>query len=585
MAYRLKTLARRLAACMLMAFFATSLLTAQVPATYYRTCSGKSGADLKNALHTLIYTHNEVSSYEALPDYFRKTDVYPPGNSRYGQWWDMYSDIPLRSTSFSGLNREHSLPKSWWGGSTTTPAYVDLYHLYPSEKDANMAKSNFPLGEVSTPSFNNSITKVGFPVSGQGGGAQKVFEPADEYKGDFARTYFYMATCYQNLHWTEKYTYMLSNNTFPTLNAWSVNLLLKWHRQDPVSEKERTRQEEVYKVQSNRNPFIDYPELAEYLWGNKQGLPWTPGSGTEPEGDPELIAPVNGLELEFGELALGDQASSVVIFRGVNLTNPIALNIIIYERTSDANLRAQYQEWAKMFTVDTKLISAASVNRDGGVAVRVNYSPTALGQHLAKLSIEGDPKAASRSVVLRGTGCAVPTLSKIEALATTDVTGESYTARWATAPLSEAVDYYVITRTIINGSNTTTETIEAEAADDSMTAEYPITGCIPGTQETYTVQSSRLGHLSPMSNVITVNLQSGIADVVNDNPLGWIIYPGGVRIVCGEPHTGVRIYDTLGRQIRYIDRVENNTEIELPYGAFFIVTDQQHSPAKILVKP
>ena len=88
-----------------------------------------------------------------------------------------------------------------------------------------------------------------------------------------------------------------------------------------------------------------------------------------------------------------------------------------------------------------------------------------------------------------------------------------------------------------------------------------------------------------MSNVITVNLQSGIADVVDDNPLGWIIYPGGVRIVCGEPHAGVRIYDTLGRQIRYIDRVENNTEIELPYGAFFIVTDQQHSPAKILVKP
>ena len=342
MAYRLKPLARRLAACMLMAFFATSLLTAQVPANYYRTCAGKSGADLKNALHTLIYTHNEVSSYNALPSYFRKTDVYPPGNSRYGQWWDMYSDIPLRTTSFSGLNREHSLPKSWWGGSTTTPAYVDLYHLYPSEMDANMAKSNFPLGEVSTPSFNNSITKVGYPVSGQGGGAQKVFEPANEYKGDFARTYFYMATCYQNLNW--KYTYMLSNNTFPTLNAWSVNLLLKWHRQDPVSEKERTRQEEVYKVQSNRNPFIDYPELAEYIWGNKQGLPWTPGSGTEPEGDPELIAPVNGLELEFGELALGDQASSVVIFQGVDLVNPIALNIIIYERTSDADLRAQYQD-------------------------------------------------------------------------------------------------------------------------------------------------------------------------------------------------------------------------------------------------
>ncbi len=85
----------------------------------------------------------------------------------------MYSDIPLYTNSFSGLNREHSLPKSWWGGSTTTPAYIDLNHLYPSEAAANIAKSNYPLGEVSgKPTFENGITTVGSPVSGQGGGAR-----------------------------------------------------------------------------------------------------------------------------------------------------------------------------------------------------------------------------------------------------------------------------------------------------------------------------------------------------------------------------------------------------------------------------
>ena len=63
--------------------------------------------------------------------------------------------------------------------------------------------------------------------SAKGGNAASVFEPDDEYKGDFARTYFYMATCYQNLTW--KYTYMVSQNDYPTLNNWSIDLLMQWH--------------------------------------------------------------------------------------------------------------------------------------------------------------------------------------------------------------------------------------------------------------------------------------------------------------------------------------------------------------------
>ena len=93
-------------------------------------------------------------------------------------------------------------------------------------------------------------------------------------------------------------------------------------------------------------------------------------------------------------------------------------------------------------------------------------------------------------------------------------------------------------------------------------------------------------HLSDPSNSITVNLESsGIADVATDNPLGWVAYSGGVRIICGEPHTGVMVYDAMGRLVRIIDYVENNTTIDLPYGAFFIVTDQQRTPARIVVRP
>ncbi|MDE6831764.1 MAG: endonuclease, partial [Muribaculaceae bacterium] len=146
--------------------------SAEIPSGYYSNANGKKGAELKTALSNLIYNHTEVSSYSALPQYFQRTDVYPESN----RWWDMYSDIPLYAPSFKGLNREHSFPKSWWGGSTTTPAYVDLNHLYPSEAAANMAKSNYPLGTVSTSKFDNGVVKVGYAVTGQGGGAAQVFE-------------------------------------------------------------------------------------------------------------------------------------------------------------------------------------------------------------------------------------------------------------------------------------------------------------------------------------------------------------------------------------------------------------------------
>ena len=257
----------------LLALVCSTAIYADAPAGYYSSLNGKSDAELKTAIYSLVHNFTLISSYSALPSYFEKTDVYPESN----RWWDMYSDIPLYAPSFRGLNREHSFPKSWWGGSTSVSAYVDLNHLYPSEMKANSAKSNYPLGEVdmANASFDNGVCYVGPGRRGQGGGASKVFEPNDEYKGDFARTYFYMVTCYQNLSW--KYTYMLEQNTYPTLSPWAVTLLMKWHRADPVSQKEIDRNEAVYGIQGNRNPFIDMPELAEYLWGTKKGENFKPG--------------------------------------------------------------------------------------------------------------------------------------------------------------------------------------------------------------------------------------------------------------------------------------------------------------------
>ena len=103
-----------------------------------------------------------------------------------------------------------------------------------------------------------------------------MFEPDDQYKGDFARTYFYMAAAYNSLI-DDWHSDQLAGNSYPAFSDWSVEMLMKWHRQDPVSKKETDRNEVIYRWQHNRNPFIDHPELAEYIWGDKKDEGWVPG--------------------------------------------------------------------------------------------------------------------------------------------------------------------------------------------------------------------------------------------------------------------------------------------------------------------
>lgn len=260
---------------------AASQASADFKEGYYDILDGKTREALKAAAKECVEEHIRLT-YSDLPVYWEETDVYPelyedPNGNMCPRWWDMYSDnvyliypdqTAKKSFSAWKMQREHAVPKSWWkdaGDVEYTPAYSDLWNLYPSDGEANGKKSNYPLGEVRDASFDNGVSRVGVPVAEHGGGAGKVFEPADEYKGDFARAFFYMATVYDALPWT--ITYMYEQNEWPTLRDWAVDMLLDWSRRDPVSPKEADRNDAVERNQGNRNPFIDFPELAEFLWG------------------------------------------------------------------------------------------------------------------------------------------------------------------------------------------------------------------------------------------------------------------------------------------------------------------------------
>lgn len=533
----------------------TFVAKAEIPSGYYTSLNGKTEASLKTAAYNIIRNFTKVSSYSDLPKYFQKTDVYPDGK----RWWEMYSNQTFYLPNFTGMNREHALPKSWWGGSSSLSAYVDLNHLYPSEMDANSAKSNYPLGEVQTTTFDNGVSKVGYAVSGQGGGASKVFEPADEYKGDFARSYFYMVTCYQNITW--KYTYMIQQGTYPTLNSWSQELLLKWHREDPVSQKELDRNEQVYLIQNNRNPFIDYPSLAEYIWGNKKGELFYTNADDTPSGTPNLISPAQGSTLEMGQVAMGTSTTKSLYFKGESLTGSLTLTLSGTDKS--------------MFGISTESIKATLVNSDNGYWLTVTYTPTSIGTHSAKILISDGGISGSRGITLTGECLEIPTLTTLTALPASDITEDSYVANWEAA--NEPIDYYIVTRTQYIGGETFVEEIEVE--DNSL----EITGFSNSEVESYSVQSVKLDYRSEMSNVIFVE-HAGISNIETDKPLTAISYSGYIRFICSTPHYNINIYDITGRIIKTIAVVENDMEISLPNGAYFIASPQQKRPIKIIVK-
>ena len=270
--------------------------------TYYQAADGKKGAELKTALCGIIYNRTERGNgdyvYGLLWTDFKTTDVREDGKI-----WDMYSNTTNYEPGGSAqganynkegdsYNREHSFPASWFGSKSKAkimPMHCDLNHLYPTDGWVNNKRGNVPFGETNGESYKseNDFSKLGsctYP-----GYTGTVFEPNDEYKGDFARTYFYMVTCYEEKipDWYTNYSDSrptLDGNKYPGLTSWQLEMLLKWAKNDPVSEKETNRNKAVYGIQANRNPFIDYPGLEQYVWGDLKEQAFSYNNYVQPAG-------------------------------------------------------------------------------------------------------------------------------------------------------------------------------------------------------------------------------------------------------------------------------------------------------------
>lgn len=288
---------------------------ANPPQGYYDKLDGLCGESLQRAVKNAVKDHDVIDYGTATWKAFAEMDVRTVNGVDY--WWDMYSPNMVRVSypvtgAASGMNIEHSVANSWWG-KTKNDAYKDLVHLNPSDADANNRKANYPLGEISgSPKWSNGETSYGKAVSGQGGGATYVYEPCDEYKGDFARVFMYMFTVYDNISWASKTAWMYTvSGGKAVLQPWAYNMMIRWSDSDPVSEKETTRNEKIQQIQGNRNPFVDYPELADHIWGAKKNVPFrlNEPTGVDEAGTgadaAERIFDINGREVTGQELAPG----------------------------------------------------------------------------------------------------------------------------------------------------------------------------------------------------------------------------------------------------------------------------------------
>lgn len=259
----------------------TTTSTQVIPTGYYNNATG-TGYNLKTQLYNIIQAHTTISYSPGLWNLYTTSD-----RRADGKVWDTYSSCNFNFGTGTGgnqdqgsggnaecqfFNKEHTFPKSWFN-NTSSPMYSDAFHVMPTDKKVNSERGNLAYGIVGTATYTSSNgTKKGNNIAPNAPSGMVVFEPIDEYKGDFARNYFYMATCYQNqiAGWKNNNpngALFLDGTNTKVYEQWALDMLYSWHVADPVSDKEIARNDAIYTVQRNRNPYIDHPEYVLQIWG------------------------------------------------------------------------------------------------------------------------------------------------------------------------------------------------------------------------------------------------------------------------------------------------------------------------------
>ncbi len=244
-------------------FTITAAITSVVFESYYSGAEALMGDALKTFLHELIDDHYELS-YTDLWTALAVSDEDPNNSNNvillYTGRSQLKTEIQSGNNYQDYWNREHVWPKAHGSFDTDQTEGTDMHHIRPTDVSVNAARGSLDFDYGGSVVLDGSVATLNLRDSNS-------FEPRDAVKGDVARMIFYMAVRYEGDN--GELDLELNNlvNTQGTSYMGNLLILLEWSLNDPVDAFEMNRNEVIFGYQGNRNPFIDHPEFAEYIWG------------------------------------------------------------------------------------------------------------------------------------------------------------------------------------------------------------------------------------------------------------------------------------------------------------------------------
>lgn len=572
------------------------------PAGYYNGVANQSGDGILAALHNIIKNHTDLG-YNGLYTIYPTSDVRPGTN----EVWDMYSTCTFihgqnKCGSYSSVcdcyNREHSVPASWFGDQS--PMKSDAFHVIPTDGKVNNQRSNYPIGECANGTYltSQALGKLGSSTfSGYSG---TVFEVADEYKGDFARAYFYMVARYRDRDLTkwDGSAIFTRSNSVTGLTAYGIALLMKWHRQDPVSQKELDRNEAIYAHQNNRNPFIDHPCLAEYIWGAGKGMTVTSlnldncdnlsGSDTIPT-DTVVTPPVTLFALE----PVTDIHATSAVLHWTN-ANAAGYTVDVYERTETGvpetqilNSTAGSQATTGGYTQTGEMTGAIRLGsgKQLGSLTYTNLMFDVEGMVRVRAQRYGTDSNAQFSVTV-GSTSATFTAGATDSVFEMTVPAQTSPQSLVIQTLNKGQRIYVFTVQAVTGNmETVISHVQGYPMAVGNVLQYQVTDLQPNTLYYYTVQPDGQA-VSEEDMFFTEAGWTGHAFVTFPD-WEYRLMDGDI-ILSGMPvGAQLRVWDIRGRMLcNQTVRSEQSLRLALPQGLLLIqLTDHEKTQVLKIINP
>ncbi len=361
----------------------------QAPTNYYEGTNGLTGYALKSKLYEIVSKKSISWNYSDLQQFYNQTDLdkyYDHGNENQSILLDIYSEIPSGADNYEytadqmigsasaegmGWNREHMMPQSTF--YSNYPMYSDLFFVVPTDARINQLRSNYPYGIAGATNYHtfsngSKINRNGTPGSGYTG---RVYEPIDEFKGDVARSLLYFAVRYESKLSSFNHSPGTSaaNDTNPlngtaekAFEDWYITMLKNWHVQDPVSQREIDRNNAVFAIQKNRNPFIDRPEWVNAIWNQASDV-------TPPSAPSSFIADQTSayfVKLKWNAASDND-ILGYKVFQNGELVATSRTSEVIIDRLSPGmnyNFTVRAYDNGYLESVDSEVLTVVTANSD-----------------------------------------------------------------------------------------------------------------------------------------------------------------------------------------------------------------------------